>query len=134
FVVDRNDIYTHNGSGKITSMVYGKVRDFFYEDLNKSYTDKTFVVKNNKFREIWICYVSTGNSTGKCDKALIYNYKEDNWTIRTLPGVTNMFASPNLSGASWQQGNERLLATTGTTRVHLMDDGYQMYDLTGAAY
>jgi len=134
FVVDRNDIYSHNGSGKVTSMVYGRMRDFFYGDLNQSYTDKTFVVKNNKFKEIWVCYVSSGNTNGKCDKALIYNYKEDNWTIRTLPGVTNIFPSPNLSGVSWQQGNERLLATTGANRVHLLDDGYQMYSVSGSAY
>lgn len=134
FVVDRNDIYTHNGSGKITSMIYGRMRDAFYSDLNKSATDKTFVVKNNKFREIWVCYVSNGNTTGKCDKALIYNYKEDNWTVRDLPYVTNMFPSPNLSGTTWQQGDERLLATTGAARVHLIDDGYQMYNTTGSQY
>lgn len=132
FVVDRNDIYIHNGSGKISSVAYGRVRDFFLGDINHSYTDKTFVVKNNKYKEIWVCYVSSTNSTGKCDRALIYNFKEDNWTIRDLPLVTYMFPSPNLSGVSWQQGNERLLATSSTARLYLMDDGYSMYN--GTAY
>jgi hypothetical protein len=134
FVVDRNDIYIHNGSGQIKSLAYGRVRDFFFADMNPSYTDATFVAKNNKFREIWLCYVSSTNSTGKCDRALVYNYAEDNWTLRDLPLVTAMFPSPNLSGANWQYGNERLLAMTGTAHVHLMDDTNMMFDTDSNAY
>ena len=134
FVVDRNDIYLHNGSGKIDSLVYGRMRDYFFSDIHQSYTDRTFVIKNNKFKEIWVCYVSSGNSTGKCDKALIFNYKEDNWTIRDLPLVTSMFPSPNVSGSSWQQGYERLVALSGTAKVYLMDSGYSMYDNDTSTY
>ena len=134
FVVDRNDIYIHNGSGKIESVAYGRVRDFFLGDINQSHTDKTFVTKNNKYKEIWVCYVSSGNTTGKCDRALIYNFKEDNWTIRDLPMVTSMFPSPNLSGVTWQLGNERLIAPSSTSRVYLMDDGYSMYDTSASEY
>lgn len=134
FVVDRNDIYTHNGSGQMKSLVYNRLRDFFKSDIHQSYTGKTFVVKNNKYREIWVCYVSSTATTGLCDKALIYNYKEDNWTIRTLPKVSSMFPSPNLTGVSWEYGNERLLAPSATTRVYLMDEGTLMYNNTTAAY
>jgi hypothetical protein len=132
FVVDRNDIYTHNGSGQIKSLAYGRVRDFFFSDLNQNDSDKTFVMKNTSFKEIWLCYVSSTNATGKCDRALIYNYQEDNWTIRDLPGVKFMFASPNLSGVTWQYGNERILSPSATTRVYLMDSGAEMY--SGSAY
>lgn len=134
FVVDRNDIYTHNGSGKIDSLAYGKVRDYFFSNLNQAYADKTFVVKNNKYREIWLCYVSSGNITGKCDRALIFNYKDNTWSLRQLPYVTHMFPSPELSGSTWQYGSERLLATAGTTNVFLMDQEYQMYNLSELAY
>jgi len=133
FVVDRNDVYIHNGSGQVKSLIYGKNRDYLFSDMNQSYTDKTFVVKNNKYREIWVCYVSSTNATGKCDRAMIYNYKEDNWTFRDLPSVVSMFPSPNLSGVSWQYGNERLLAPSGTARLYLMDDTYQMYNGTSYA-
>jgi hypothetical protein len=134
FVVDRNDIYTHNGSGKITSIAYGRVRDFFFGDINDTYANKTHVVKNTAFKEMWVCYVSTANVTSKPDKALVYNYQEDNWTVRALPNTVSMFPSPNLSGATWQYGNERILAVSGTSRVYLMDSGNQMYNTTTNAY
>jgi hypothetical protein len=134
FVVDRNDIYVHNGSGQVKSLAYARVRDFFFGDINQSYTDNTFVVKNNSYKEIWVCYVSSANNTGKCDRALVYNYKEDNWTLRDLPLITSMFPSPDLNGSNWEYGNERLLATSNSPRVYLMDDTNLMYDNATSGY
>jgi len=45
-----------------------------------------------------------------------------------------MFPSPNLVAGNWQYGDERLLAPSSTTRLYLMDDTKQMYNLTTSAY
>jgi len=133
--VDQNDIYIHNGSGNIESAAQGVVRDFYLSDVNPNSTSSTFIAKDSRYKEIWICYCSTSNTTdSKCDRALVFNYVDNTWTIRDLPHVTSMFTSPGLSGSSWIYGRERLLATSGTNNLFLMDSTYQMYNTSAGQY
>ena len=139
FVVDRNDIYVHNGSGKVDSVAEGVVKDFFYADMHESYLSSTFAIKNSKYREIWVCYADTTSTTGKCNKAMIFNYVDKSWTFRTLPEVVSMFEAPELSpvpAGTFRYGkSDTILACNGTIRVLVMDSGYQMVTpSTGALY
>jgi len=127
-VVDRNDIYTHNGSGQIKPVAEGRMREYFFNNLNQTYVDSVFLVKNAQFREIWICFPDLTASTAKCNKALVYNYLEDNFTLRTLPNVKSIFRAPELSSGSFKYGKETMLGCLSETRVMQFDSGYQMYD------
>lgn len=135
FVVDRNDIYIHNGSGEIKSVAEGRMRQTFLDDVNQTYISSTFVVRNAKYKEIWLCYASSAATSAKCDKAIIYNYDQDTFTVRDLPAVTSIFRAPELSGAAFKLGKEVLMVATDTVRVLQMDSGYQMVTpATGAYY
>lgn len=135
FVVDRNDIYIHNGSGKIDSAAEGVVKEFFFDDLNATHAEKTFVVKNSKFKEMWVCYPSLTSVAGECNKAMIYNYVDKTWTFRTLPSIVNIFQSPLISGGEFRYAKgDTLLGCSGTIRVFLMDNTYLMMNAsTGLA-
>lgn len=87
FVVSWNDVYVHNGVQK-KSVIEGHMREYLYSTLRIDANDRTFVVPDYSNTEMWICYVSTDNTTDNyCDRALIWNWEENTWTIRDLPKV-----------------------------------------------
>ena len=92
-VVGSNDIYLFSGNpGNITSIADARVRDYFYANLNTAAANSLFILRNQANDEIWVCYPK-GTST-KCDEALIYNFRLNNWTIRDLTGVISGVIAP----------------------------------------
>ena len=109
-IVGSNDIYIFGGHpGSIGSVANGKVRNYFFDNLNPTYESAMFLLRNQAEDEIWICY-PTLTSTGKCNEALIYNYKQNNWTIRTLNNVTSGTIAPIVGAGS--SDSERPWLTT----------------------
>ena len=124
FIVGPEDIYTMQGGGAVRSVSDGKVRDYFYNNLNYAALNRVFVVHNRREDEIWVCYPK-GNDTSATE-ALIYNYASDVWyPPRDLPQVnagvyggtsdgTN-FNDQNLSLHFAGQQRSIIRADTGTT-------------------
>lgn len=131
FVVDRNDIYVHSGSGGIKSICNFKVRDAFFNSINQAAIDQVYVVRNARNDEIWVHY-PTGTNT-KCNKVMIYQYRLDNWTFRDAPLTTSSFTGPSPENNSFLYGKETIYSTTGTSNVFLMDRGYNMWNGTALA-
>lgn len=89
-VVGNNDIYLFGGNpGSIQSVSEGKVRDFFYEDMNQENVDAMFVFRNKSKDEIWINYPS--GAAMYPDKSLIWNYKTNAWTLRRMSEMRSGF-------------------------------------------
>jgi len=128
--VDRNDIYMHSGNGKCESLIEGRMRDFFLGDISQTYAQNSFVVKNKRYKEVWVCYPNTASTTGKCNRAMIFNYTNNTWTIRDLPEVTYLFQSPSIEAAEFSYGEEIILGCTETTKVLQLDDSNTMFDGT----
>ena len=87
FAVGKNDIVLHDGGDSPRSLIHGRMKDYFYADLSADYFARSYVVRDQSNQEVWVCYPSTG-STGACDKALIWNWAQDTWTVRDLPNTT----------------------------------------------
>ena len=109
FLISLISLYLFSGNpGNITSTADAKVRDYFYNNLNPAYADNLFLLDNKANDEIWINF-PTLTSTGKCNQALIYNYKLNNWTIRDLNGIISGIVAPivgdNTSGSDRPWGN-----------------------------
>ena len=124
-VVDRNDIYTHSGTGGITSVVDGKLRDYFFNNLHKTHFRNTFTTVNKSQDEVWICYPTlTANADGNCNEALIWNYRQNTWTIRDLPNVSHGFAAPSIANDAFQHSDEKLITVgEADTILYEMDTG-----------
>jgi len=129
FVVDRNDIYYHNGSGSIESIADFRIKKYFFRNLNKNATNKVHIIKNPFYKEIWINYPK-GTST-VCNEAIIYNYKNNTWTKRTLPSATYLFTGPANIDNVFQYSKEVLYICTNSTQTLVTDDNYLMW--TGSA-
>ena len=106
FAVDRNDIYVTNGSGSIRSVADGKMRDYFFSNLNQTHYANTFVIRNLNMDEVWVIYPTVNSAAGKCDEALIWNYKEDTWSVRDMPNTIAGAVGPVTDGTSFVAGSE----------------------------
>ncbi len=131
FVVDRNDVYIHNGSGQIKSIIEERDRTYLFSTINPAAIEKVFVYRNTPFKEIWICY-PTGNNT-KCTEAAIFNYQTNTWTFRDLPNVDFIFRSFNTNNTVYQYGKERPCFVAGIATTFSGDRGYQMWNGTTLA-
>ena len=88
FVVGANDIYTFAGNpGNIQSLSDKRVNEYFYNNLNPIHERQLFTLQNHKEGEIWVCYPTLNSTGGECDEALIWNYRDNTWTIRDLNAV-----------------------------------------------
>ena len=90
-----NDIYIFEGHpASIQSISDGRVRRFYYEDVHGSFTDRTRIIRNQTFDEIWVCYVSNANNFGRLDTALTWNYRNNIWSRRSLPNLSAIAVGP----------------------------------------
>ncbi len=112
FVVGKNDIYSFTGNpADIKSLCDSRTRTYFYNNLNPSYLDNLFVLENHRLNEIWINYPTIQSTNGNCDEALIYNYRDNTWTIRDLDEVKAGDIGPIVGGGI----PEATLALTGNS-------------------
>ena len=88
FVVGANDIFVFSGNpGNIQSLSDNKVTQYFYNNLNPIHERQLFTLQNHQEAEIWTCYPTLNSTGGECDEALIWNYRDNTWTIRDLDAV-----------------------------------------------
>jgi hypothetical protein len=92
FVVDRNDIYMHAGQGAPESIIDGRNREYFLENLDRAAENKVFLVRNLRMKEIWVCFPTKGSA--RCNEALVFNYSNNTWSIRDLPEISYAFPAP----------------------------------------
>ena len=87
FVMAYGDMYINTGD-RLTSILPHKMRDFIFTDINGDEFEKCFVTADYNKTEMWACYVSSGNVTNaQCDKALVWNWSNNTFTLRDLPNV-----------------------------------------------
>lgn len=89
------------------------IRDGFFDQLSPDYYERTYCEHNRKESEIWIMF-PTGTGTFP-NKALIWNYLEDNWSYRDIPASTH--SSVGVVGTlnpTWQSTTDTWATVAGT--------------------
>lgn len=93
-VVGSNDVYTFSGHpSSIKSMAYGRVRNYLFKNINPSYTDKVFILRNYANDELWFAYPTLASS-GACDEVLIWNYVNNTWSRRKMTSFLSGVMAP----------------------------------------
>lgn len=85
FVVDTGQFYVTDGLNK-TDVGNNKMYEYFSDTVSYSNLDKVFMAKSPDAKELFICY-RTKSGDGGCDRAIVWNWEEDTWTIQNLPEV-----------------------------------------------
>ena len=86
FFVSFADCYVNNGQS-VTPILTGKVRDQMFDNINGDHYDRIFCVTQPHYNEIWACYPTADNDY--CDRAMVWNYKENTFSFRELPNITD---------------------------------------------
>lgn len=102
-VLTRGDFIVHNGQ-TFRSVIDGRNRKNLFNAIDPTNWQRVFVAHNAKFSEVWICFPTIGSDF--CDEALIWNYREDTWTRRELPQITDIKAGIINPGVNdtWDSG------------------------------
>ena len=99
FIVGSNDIYAFAGNpGDIASLADGRVSEYFFKNINPIHDKQLFLILNHQENEVWINYPTLASLAGECDEALIWNYRDNTWTIRDLNNVTGGTYAPIKGG------------------------------------
>jgi len=99
FIIGGNDIYVFAGNpGDIQSLSDSRIRQYFFNNLNPIYEQQLFTLLNHRENEIWVCYPTLASLAGECDEALIWNYRDNAWTVRDLDSVTGGDVGPIKGG------------------------------------
>jgi hypothetical protein len=77
FGLDARDIWQFDG-GNFKAIGNQRVKEYFYNNLNSSYTNQIFMVHNSSKYQIEIYYPDL-TSTGRCNQMLSYRYDLDVW-------------------------------------------------------
>ena len=95
-IVGTSDIFVFAGHpGSIQSIADMRVRRFFFQDLDPLYEQNLFTLLNRRRDEIWINYPSLERpNDGQCSRTLIWNYRNNTWTIRDQSPFWNGVMSP----------------------------------------
>lgn len=101
FVVGLGDVYVHNGQEPV-SIIDLQNKTWLYNNISSTYVNRTHVVPNYRKNEMWICFPSQ-SSTGQCDMALIWNWKEMTWSVRELDNVA--YTSFGIISETEQEGS-----------------------------
>ena len=88
FVVGYDDIYVHDGL-QAKSISQGRIKEFFYSDLDQDYLENVFTFPNQEEKEVWLCYPNDDAINGSCNQALIWNWEYNTWSTRDLPNIAN---------------------------------------------
>jgi hypothetical protein len=91
YVFGSDDIYVHDGVSK-QSIADGRVRRRIFNNILRDDRKKFFVVHDSITSYVYFCYKSVESglgfsNTSFCNKAAVYNYKNNTWSFMDLPNI-----------------------------------------------
>jgi hypothetical protein len=97
-VLTSSDVVIHDGQ-QATTVLDKMTRRFLFQDIDTTYIHLCFVFKNPFLNEVFVCYPSVDSTV--CNKAMVWNYKDNTVSFRSLPSVNHANYGPvdtSLSG------------------------------------
>lgn len=118
--VDSRDIWVFDGSN-FNPLGNQKVRDYFFNNLSPTYSDRIFVVNNTQKNQVEIYYPNL-TSTGWCNQMLSWRYDLNVWNApKDIANACNACEAPKLiSGAFKYASRTVTYAQGGVTSSQLI--------------
>jgi hypothetical protein len=86
FIFGNGDMYINDGQ-RIKSILPHKMRDYLFSYIDGDQYEKSFCVTDYNRSEVLACFPSADNITGQVDKALVWNWHENTFSLRDLPDL-----------------------------------------------
>lgn len=112
-VLTSGDLILHNGQGP-KSIVQARMRKWLFNNLDTTNYLRAFVTTSYLTNEVWVCFPEAGQSA--CTLALVWNWVDDTFSTRQLPGVTFGASGQVLvaTNATWASDAQAWSADTTT--------------------
>jgi len=111
FLMTHDDLLVHDGNS-VTSIAHDTIRKQYARAFNLDHADSAFALLNTNTKEVWFCI---GRSALECDKAFVYSYRDQTWSIRDLPNIQHAGLGPiNSESRTFGTWNETFGTATGT--------------------
>lgn len=146
-----HEVYTHDGRNA-EPILNKRLRNWLYNNISQDNLERTFLVHNKEYKEVWICFPQNGFAYP--NMAVIWNYADNTTTVRELPGasfisvgrVVGSDSGPttdswNDSQGSWNtdvdpwgfsaytaKSNRLLMFTPGASRAAYLQDTSVLFD------
>ncbi len=113
-------IYVHDGQTQKNDLAKGKIQDGLFDSVVTTQRDRSFMFKQTRDKEVWLCYSETGNTGKGCNKAFVFDYETQVWHKRDIPQLldlaeTELDGAIKIYGASPDDANIQLLSTSTYT-------------------
>lgn len=119
FGLDARDIWQFDG-GNFKAIGNQRVKDYFYNNLNPSYTNQLFMVHNSSKYQIEIYYPDL-TSTGQCNQMLSYRYDLDVWQPpRQVTKATQATEAPIVVNGQFNFASRNVVYSSYTGNVQLV--------------
>lgn len=113
YVFGENDIYVHDGVTQ-KPLSDERVRKFIYSNLDRTKKSVCFTQHDSALNLIYFCYTTKEadaayTATPYCNKAAVYNYRNDTWSFMDMPNVvggTDVDISLAVAGYTPPSGEE----------------------------
>ena len=119
FGLDARDIWQFDG-GIFRPIGNQRVKNYFYANLNPTYSHRTFMVHNSAKYQIEIYYPDL-TSTGYCNKMISYRYDLDAWQPpRTIANGSSATETPKWTGNTYNQATRAIVYGSASGNVQLI--------------
>jgi hypothetical protein len=110
--VDSRDIWVFDGSD-FNPLGNQKVRDYFFRNLNTTYSDRIFVVNNTQKNQVEIYYPDL-TSTGWCNKMLSWRYDLNIWNApKDIVNACNACEAPVFTSGAFKYASRTVTYARG---------------------
>ena len=89
FFLGNGEVYINDGQ-RIKSILPHKIRDYLFENLDGSNMDRSFVVADYGNTEMWACFPTPESASNQCNKAIVWNWTNQAFTIRDIPDLAHI--------------------------------------------
>jgi len=121
--IDSRDIWVFDGSN-FQPLGNQKIRNYFFDNLNPTYSDRTFMVNNTKKNQIEIYYPDL-TSTGWCNKMISWRYDLQIWNPpKDIMNACNACEAPKYVDGDFKYASRTVTYARGSvTNQKLVETG-----------
>jgi hypothetical protein len=88
-IFGKGNFYVNDGQ-RMKPILPMKLKEYVFQSIDGQQTDKSFVVADYGRNEILFCFTSDGGGTNFPNKAVVWNYVTNTFTIRDIPDCAHM--------------------------------------------
>ena len=89
FIFGNGDVYINDGQ-RVQSILPHKIRDYIFSEIDGANFKRSFVVADYGNTEMWACFPTPTSSGNQCNKAVVWNWTNQAFTIRDIPDLAHI--------------------------------------------